>query len=121
MSQPSCPGCIERDLLTEALKRQIEDLQGRVRDSEQRLGLTASNSALPPSANPPAAPPPVVKKPTGRKSGGQPGHQGRQRLRLPRSRVRHVITLVPSHCEACHAPLPQQPSPSDPEPVRHQL
>jgi len=88
---------------------------------KQRLGLNASNSSLAPSANPPAAPPPVVKKPTGRKSGGQPGHPGHQRRRLPAARVQHVIALVPSHCEACHAPLPQQPSPADPEPVWHQF
>jgi transposase len=35
--------------------------------------------------------------------------------------VQHVIALVPSHCAACHAPLPQQPSPADPEPVGHQF
>jgi transposase len=63
----------------------------------------------------------VVKKPTGRQSGGQKGHQGHQRLRLPRERVQHVISLIPTHCEGCRAPLPQQPSVADPEPVWHQF
>src|SRR5213596_3449673 len=121
MSQPSCPGCVQRDALIAALQQRVEGLEREVRDLKQRLGLNASNSSLAPSANPPAAPPPVVKKPTGRKSGGQPGHPGHQRLRLPAARVQHVIALVPSHCEACHAPLPQQPSPADPEPVWHQF
>ena len=95
-------------------KRQVKDLQ-------QRVGANASNSSIPPSANPPQAPPPVVKKHTGRKTGGQPGHNGHQRLRLPPERVQHTIALVPTHCEDCHAPLPQRPSPGDPEPVWHQF
>lgn len=121
MKPPSCSGCIQRDALIATLQQRVEDLEREVRDLQQRLGLNASNSSLAPSANPPAALPPVVKKPTGRKSGGQPGHQGHQRLRLPPARVQHVIALVPSHCEACHALLPQQPSAADPEPVWHQF
>lgn len=121
MSESSCPGCAQRDALIAALLRRIEDLERQVRDLQQRLGVNASNSSLPPSANPPAAPKPVVKRPTGRKTGGQPGHLGHQRLRLPAARVQHVIALVPSQCEACRAPLPQQPSPGDPEPVWHQF
>jgi transposase len=121
MSEASCSGCAQRDALIEALQQRVADLERQVRDLEARLGSNASNSSLPPSANPPAAPKPVVKKPTGRKTGGQPGHQGHQRLRLPRERVHHVIPLVPTHCEACKKPLPQQPSAGDPEPVWHQF
>src|SRR5262249_44382876 len=33
----------------------------------------------------------------------------------------HVIPLIPTHCEACQAPLPQQPSAGDPEPTWHQF
>ena len=121
MSEPSCPGCAQRDALIEALQQRVADLGRQIRDLQQRLGVNASNSSLPPSANPPSAPKPVVKKPTGRKSGGQPGHPGHQRARLPPSRVRHVIPLIPTHCEACHSPLPVQPSAADPEPVWHQF
>jgi transposase len=121
MSEPSCPGCAQRDALIEALRQRVDELERQVKDLQGRLGANASNSSLPPSANPPQAPPPVVKRPTGRKTGGQPGHQGHQRRRLPRERVQHVIALIPTHCEGCHAPLPQQPSAADPEPVWHQF
>jgi len=121
MSKLSCPGCVQRDALIATLRQRIADLEGQVHDLQQRLGVNASNSSIPPSANPPSAPPPVVKRPSGRKTGGQPGHPGRQRVRLPPERVQHVIALIPSHCECCHAPLPQQPSPADPEPVWHQF
>jgi transposase len=121
MSEVSCPGCAQRDALIEALHQRVADLEKQVKDLQGRLGANASNSSLPPSANPPQAAPPVVKKPTGRKTGGQPGHQGHQRLRLPRERVQHVVALIPTHCEDCHAPLPVQPSTSDPAPVWHQF
>jgi transposase len=121
MSESICPGCVQRDALIVTLRQRVADLERQVQDLQQRLGINASNSSIPPSANPPAAPPPVVKRPTGRKSGGQPGHKGHQRVRLPAQRVRHVIPLIPSHCEACHAALPQQPSATDPDPVWHQF
>jgi transposase len=121
MSELSCPGCAQRDALIAALQQRVADLESQVRDLQQRLGTNASNSSLAPSANPPSAPKPVVKKPTGRKSGGQPGHPGHRRTRLPPERVQHLIPLVPTHCEACHTPLPLQPSPADPEPVWHQF
>ena len=94
----------------------VQALEKRIAELEQRLGITSSNSSTPPSANPLGAPKPVVKKPTGRNSGGQPGHQGHTRQRLPKERVDHVIALIPSHCERCHSPLPVEPSPADPEP-----
>lgn len=121
MSEPSCPGCRQRDAFIETLQQRLADLERQVRDLQQRLATNASNSSLPPSANPPDAPPPVVKRPTGRKTGGQPGHPGHQRLRLPPERLQHVVPLIPRHGEACHTPLPQPPSPDDPEPVWHQF
>src|SRR5262245_10477919 len=121
MSEPACPGCAACDAVIAGLLGQVADLQQRVADLEARLGQNASNSSVPPSANPPGAKPPVAKKPTGRASGGQPGHPGHRRQRLPAARVDHVIPLVPSHCESCRAPLPQQPSPGDPEPTWHQV
>src|SRR5436190_14201963 len=121
MSEPCSPGTAQRDAPLAALHQRVADLQAQVRDLQARLGANASNSSLPPSANPPQAPPPVVKKRTGRKTGGQKGHRGHQRLRLPRERVQHVIALIPTHCEDCQAPLPHQPSAGDPDPVWHQF
>src|SRR5512146_1257537 len=119
MSEPRCPGCLERDAAIAALQQRVADLEEQLRDLRARLGTNASNSSLPPSANPPAAAPPVVKKRTGRPTGGQKGHRGHQRLRLPRARVQHVIPLIPTHCAACQTPLPHEPGPDDPEPVWH--
>jgi transposase len=113
-SVPFCPRCVQ-------LLQRIEQLEQQVQDLTARLGQNASNSSLPPSANPPSAPKPVVKKRTGRRTGGQPGHQGLSRVRLPAARVGHVIPLIPSHCEHCRTPLPTQPGPSDPPPSWHQL
>src|SRR3954466_10310970 len=98
MSEVNCPGCVQRDAIIEALQRRVEELERLVKDLQQRLGTNASNSSLPPSATPPQAPPAVVKKRTGRKTGGQPGHKGRQRLRLPPQRVQHTIALRPPRC-----------------------
>jgi transposase len=67
-------------------------LEKRVAEMEQRLGINSTNSSVPPSANPPGARKPVVNKPTGRKTGGQPGHPGHSRQRLPRERIDHVIS-----------------------------
>src|SRR5262249_1989268 len=88
---------------------------------EGRRGETSSKSCRRPGANPPTGPKPVLKRPTGRRPGGQPGHQGHQRRRLPAERLTHVIALVPSRCANCRAPLPQQPGFDDPPPSWHQV
>src|SRR5437879_3146336 len=87
MSEPSCPGCRDRDAVIADLHRQVADLAARVRDLEQRLGTNAGNSSLPPSANPPGAPKPVVKTPTGRRIGAQLGHEPHLKQRLPAARL----------------------------------
>jgi transposase len=99
----------------------IPRLEAVIRDLQSRLGRTASNSSLPPSANPPAAPKPVVKEPTGRAPGGQPGHAPYQRVRLPADQVHQVIDHVPSTCGRCHHALPADPGPADPAPTWHQV
>jgi transposase len=114
MPEPACPGCRE-------LQRRVAELEALVRELQARLGLNASNSSLPPSANPPQAPKPVVKEPTGRKPGGQPGHAGQQRLRLPPERLKEIIGLVPHVCGHCQAALPAEPGANDPQPRWHQV
>src|ERR1035437_2563797 len=116
-----CPECarLRRELDT-ALAR-IAVLEAQVRELLAQLRRNSSNSSTPPSANPPGAPKPVVKTPTGRKPGGQPGHSGHHRLRLPQERGNTIVPYVPTICAHCHAPLPAQPGPGDPEPTWHQV
>ena len=108
-----------RDL--EQARQQIARLEAELRELRAQLGRNSSNSSTPPSANPPGAPKPVVKTPSGRKPGGQPGHPGHHRHRLPPERVAVVVPYVPTTCAACHAPLPAEPAPGDPEPTWHQV
>src|ERR1035437_555997 len=116
-----CPECarLRRELDT-ALAR-IAVLEAQVRELLAQLRRNSSNSSTPPSANPPGAPKPVVKTPTGRKPGGQPGHSGHHRLRLPQERVNTIVPYVPTICAHCQAPLPAEPGPGDPEPTWHQV
>jgi transposase len=108
-----CPGCRERDA-------RIAELERRVAELERRLGTNSSNSSLPPSANAVGAPKPVVKKKSKRKRGGQPGHLPHLKQLLPPERVDKVVPYVPTHCAHCEAPLPTQPTATDPEPSRFQ-
>jgi transposase len=107
--------------MVEQLQAQVKALQAEVRDLKARLNTHSGNSSLPPSANPPGAPKPPPKPPTGRKSGGQPGHPGHTRPRLPPERVGQVIHHVPKRCEQCGADLPANPAPDEPEPVWAQV
>ena len=109
-----CPQCAK-------LAELVGQLQAEVRELHARLNTHSGNSSLPPSANPPSAPKPPPKLPTGRKPGGQPGHPGHHRSRLPPGRVNHVVPYVPDHCEHCQTPLPKTPGPHDPEPTWHQV
>lgn len=120
MDSPTCPGCQQRDKALAELQRQLDELRQQVADLQAKLGINASNSSLPPSANPPAAPKPVTKKKTGKKRGGQPGHPPHLRQLLPPDRVSVTHHYCPQHCRACRAPLPAQPGPNDPAPIRFQ-
>jgi transposase len=128
MEVGSCPVCHERDGIIElqrlqiaALLEQVGQLQAQVLDLQARLGQNSRNSSLPPSANPLGAPKPVVKKPTGRRPGGQPGHVGHSRVRLPPDRVQHTKLYIPTTCSHCQAPLPATGTAADPEPTWHQV
>jgi transposase len=116
-----CQGCQDRDKVIAELRRQVQSLEDRLDQLEARLKQNSSNSSLPPSANPPGAQPPVVKRPTGRKAGGQPGHRGHARLRLPPDRVTRRVEYVPKVCRHCQAALPAAAGPNDPEPTWHQV
>jgi transposase len=117
---PLCSGCRERDARIADLEQQVAALQAKLGKLGDKVRRNASNSSIPPSTNPPDAPKPTTKKPTGRKRGGQPGHPGNARRRLPPERVQHTIPFVPLYCDHCEKPLPETPGPDDPEPTWHQ-
>ena len=127
MSDPSatpgtaCPECAKlRAALDEALE-QIARLQAELHELRCQLNRNSSNSSSPPSADPPGAPKPVAKTKSGRKPGGQPGHLGSHRHRLPPERVQKIVAYVPTTCTRCQAPVPERPAPGDPEPSWHQV
>ncbi len=120
MDVPQCPGCRERDARIAKQEARIAELEKRFAELEARLGVNSSNSSVPPSANPLGAPKPVIKKKSGRKRGGQPGHPPHLRELLPLERVARFKKFIPKECESCHASLPAEPGPSDPEPTRFQ-
>ena len=116
-----CTECVRLRRELDAALARIAVLEAQVRELLAQLGRNSSNSSTPPSADPPGAPKPVVKTPTGRKPGGQPGHPGHHRLRLPPERVDLIVPYLPTTCTRCRATLPTGPSPSDPEPTWHQV
>lgn len=125
---PVCPGCRQRDARIVELERllarrdtRIAKLEERVRTVTADTRPNATNSSIPPSANPLDAPKPVTKKPTGRKPGGQPGHPGHSRTRLPPERIQQVVPFVPKTCAHCQALLPAAAGLDDPEPTWHQV
>jgi transposase len=116
-----CPDCARLRRELDAALQRIAELEALVHELRLRLDRNASNSSIPPSANPPGAPKPVVKARSRRKRGGQPGHPGYFRRRLPPERVDAIVDHVPASCAACHAPLPEESTPGDPEPTWHQV
>src|SRR5437763_6837808 len=116
-----CPECARLRALLDAQDQRIAALEAQIRALQAHLNRNASTSSIPPSANPPGAPKPVAKAPTGRKPGGQPGHRGHCRQRLPQDRVNQVVAYLPATCVHCHGVLPAEPQPGDPEPAWHQL
>ena len=60
------------------------------------------------------------EKKSARKRGGQPGHPPHLKQLLPPERVTHWKHYHPDQCVHCHAPLPREAGPNDPEPKRFQ-
>jgi transposase len=118
MDGQDCAGCRQRDAIIVELMARVAAMDGRLAELEARLKTNSSNSSLPPSADPPSAPKPPAKPPTGRKPGGQPGHPGHTRPRLPAEQIVHY---VPSHCERCQTPLSADALMTDPSPRWRQV
>lgn len=110
---PPCPNCAR-------LEKKLADMEARIADLEARLKAHSGNSSKPPSSDPPWQKR-TAKKSAGNKPGGQPGHPGVARSRLPPERVNHVVTYVPSACSHCQAALSPTPAPNDLPPSWHQV
>ena len=116
-----CTQCARLRRELDASMARITVLEAQHKELLAQIQRNSSNSSTPPSANPLNAPKPVVKPRTGRRRGGQTGHQGHHRFRLPASRVNVVVPYIPQTCTGCQTPLPNEPGPNDPEPTWHQV
>ena len=95
----------------------IEQLLARIAELEERLRQNSQNSSRPPSTDAPTVSRPAPRPPSGRKPGGQPGHEGHQRLLLPEEAVDAIVPVKPSRCRRCGVRLHG----SDAAPRRHQV
>jgi transposase len=96
------------------LRAKVRALQQQVQELQDRLNHNSTNSSRPPSTDPPGVkrrPPHACSR---RKTGGQPGHERRQRLLLRPDRTE---VLKPKHCRRCGHVLRGE----DPQPLRHQV
>jgi len=98
----------------------VTALTAQVRDLEARLNQNSSNSSRPPSSDPPWKPKPNRRQPSGRKRGGQPGHPGHKRQRLPLREGDVQHQYVPETCARCQAAFPAN-TPLEPEVQVHQV
>ena len=80
------------------LRARVREQQGQIQELQERLNQNASNSSRPPSTDPPTVKRRPPRPASGRLSGGQPGHQRRQRPLLPPD---HTQVLKPPQCRRC--------------------
>jgi transposase len=98
-------------------EERLTQLEGRLKDLENRLKLNSTNSSKPPSSDPigmkrrPPAPT------TGKKRGGQRGHRKTHRALVPPEKIRETTECKPTACRRCG----QELSGDDPEPLIHQV
>jgi transposase len=98
------------------LEAEVRELRKLVAELQERLKKNSSNSSRPPSSDRPESAPPRRKaKGSGGKPGGQRGHEGHQRQRLPADETRNHY---PEACSQCGCELPRR---SDAEPRIHQV
>src|SRR3990172_1350053 len=109
------PAAVQALLLT--LWKQVTELRAEGAKLREQIWRNSQNSSQPPSSDPPNAPARPPRTPSGRKAGGQTGHPGHGRKRLPVEQVKHVVDLKPTTCRACGALLLGE----DDHPLRHQV
>jgi transposase len=107
-------GRLEARVVT--LEALVHSLEEQVRTLQEQLRKNSRNSSRPPSSDPPQLPRPRRPR-SQRRRGGQAGHPGHARPRMPVESVDEVVGLKPEQCSGCHAPL----SGDDPTPFRHHV
>ena len=110
----ACPNCA-------ILELRLAEMEARIAELEARLRNNSSNSSHPPSSDQPWQRPASSKPRSGKKPGGQPGHSGAFRQRLPLNRVNKVVDHIPQNCAHCQASLVGQHGPHLPETSWHQV
>jgi transposase len=96
------------------LRAKVQQQQEQIQELRERLNQNSTNSSRPPSTDPPAIKRRPPRPASGRSSGGQPGHERRQRPLLPPDQTE---ILKPLHCRRCGHAL----TGDDPQPLRHQV
>jgi len=83
-----------------ALLKEVQDLRAKVASLEK----DSTNSHKPPSSDGPKKNHPVLKRgSSGRKPGGQKGHRGKARPRVPPHEVAKTVIHKPNLCQRCGA------------------
>jgi transposase len=101
-----------------ALEARVAALETMVQELREQLQQNSRTSSRPPSSDPPQALGQRPRRePSGRRPGGQPGHEGQTRARLPVEAVDVVIPVKPARCPRCQHALQGE----DPRPQRHQV
>ena len=98
----------EKDILIQALMKEIKFLKERVDELERRLGLNSSNSSKPPSSDGLRKPPSSLRPKGNKPSGGQKGHKGHTLTQVPDPD--QVIYHTIENCVVCHASLKETQS-----------
>ena len=88
----------------ETMASMVRTVQEQVRTLQEPLNQTSQNSSRPPSSDLPQHRRPGHPQ-SQRRRGGQPGHPGHTRTRIPVEEVDEVVVLKPTQCTHCQAPL----------------
>lgn len=100
------------------LEARVAALETMVQEVREQLQQNSRTASRPPSSDPPQALGQRPRRePSGRRPGGQPGHEGQTRARLPVEAVDVIIPVKPERCPRCQHAWQGE----DPRPQRHQV
>lgn len=91
-----------------ALKLAFAEIQKLLSTAQEKLSKDSHNSSKSPGSDGPQAKPRPTPKSTGRKRGGQIGHDGKARDRLPEGSEKTVVPVKLDKCPHCHHEIPPE-------------